>query len=142
MKVRSGSVLLLTAALSWTVLAQTQPPIRPGSWQATVKMSMPGMGDMPPTTQTTCVTPAMVKDPAGAVPKGPEGSDCKMDDYKFTGNTATYKMTCTKPAPMTIVGEMKYTGTEAYTGTLAMDMSGQKMTMSFDAKRVGECEAK
>ena len=103
---------------------------------------MPGMGEMPPMTQTQCVTPAMVKDPEGSVPKGPEGSDCKMSDYKFTANTATYKMTCTKPTPMTMIGEMKYSGTDAYTGTLTMDMSGQKMTMSFDAKRIGECETK
>ena len=45
MKVRSGSVLLLTFALSWTVLAQTQSPMRPGSWQVTMKMNMP-QGDM------------------------------------------------------------------------------------------------
>ena len=60
-----------------------------------------------------------------------------MSDYKFTANTATYKMTCTKPTPMTMLGEMKYSGTDAYTGTMTMDASGQKMTMSFDAKRMG-----
>ena len=40
------------------------------------------------------------------------------------------------------VGEMGYTGTDAYTGTMTMDASGQKMTMSFDAKRTGECPVK
>ena len=49
MKVRFSSIALLTIALSWTVLAQTQSPMRPGSWQVTMKMNMPGMGDMPPT---------------------------------------------------------------------------------------------
>ena len=75
-----------------------------------MKMNMPGMGDMPPMTQTQCVTPAMVKDPQGSVPKGPDGSDCKMSDYKFTANTATYTLSCTKPTPMTMHGEMKYSG--------------------------------
>jgi hypothetical protein len=28
-------------------------------------MNMPGMGEMPPMTQTQCVTPAMLKDPQG-----------------------------------------------------------------------------
>ena len=65
MKVRFSSIALLTLALSWTVLAQTQSPMRAGNWQVTMKMNMPGMGEMPPMTQTQCVTPAMVKDPAG-----------------------------------------------------------------------------
>jgi hypothetical protein len=142
MKVRMSSVALLAFALSWTVLAQTQSPMRPGAWQVTMKMNMPGIGDMPPMTQTQCVTPAMVKDPHGSIPKGPEGGDCKISDYKFTANTATYKLTCSTPTPMTMLGEMKYSGTDAYTGTMTMDANGQKMTMSFDAKRTGECAVK
>jgi hypothetical protein len=44
---------------------------------------------------------------------------------------------------MTMQGEKKYSGTDAYTGTMTMDAGGgQKMTMSFDAKRLGECAAK
>ena len=142
MKARFSTIALLSLVLSWTVLAQTQSPMRPGNWQVTMRMNMPGMGEMPPITQAQCVTPAMLKDPQGAVPKGPEGGDCKVSDYKFTASTATYKVTCTQPAAMTMIGEMKYTGTDAYTGTMTMDASGQKMTMAFDAKRTGECAVK
>jgi hypothetical protein len=142
MKVRYASVVLLALALSWTVLAQTQSPMRPGSWQVTMKMNMPGMGEMPPMTQTQCVTAAMLKDPQTAIPKGPDGGDCKVSDYKFTDSTATYKVTCTQPMAMTLLGEMKYSGTDAYTGTMTMDANGQKMTMAFDAKRTGECPVK
>ena len=80
MKARFSTIALLSLVLSWTVLAQTQSPMRPGNWQVTVKMNMPGMGEMPPMTQTQCVTAAMLKEPAGAVPKRPEGGDCKMRD--------------------------------------------------------------
>jgi Protein of unknown function (DUF3617) len=142
MKARVIPVALLTLALTWTVLAQTQSPMRPGNWQVTIKMNMPGMGDMPPMTQTQCVTAAMLKDPQGAIPKGPEGGDCKISDYKFTDNTATYKLSCTQPMAMTMLGEMKYSGTDAYTGTMTMDANGQKMAMNFDAKRLGECPTK
>ena len=142
MKARFSTIVLLCLALSWTVLAQTPSPMRAGSWQVTMRMNMPGMGEMPPMTHTQCVTPAMLKDPQGAIPKGPEGSDCKMSDYKLTANTATYKLTCTAPMPMTMLGEVKYSGTDAYTGTMTMDASGQKRTMNFDSKRVGECGAK
>lgn len=138
MNSRFSSIALLTVALSWTAFAQTQSPMRAGNWEVSVKMVMQGM-DMPPMKQTQCVTPAMLKDPQASVPKGPDGGDCKMSDYKLSSNTATYKMTCTQPMPMTMVGEMKYSGTDAYTGTVTMDSGGQKMTMSFDAKRIGEC---
>jgi hypothetical protein len=137
MNARLSTIALLTVALSWTALAQ-QSPMRAGNWEVTAKMNMAGM-EMPPTKNTTCVTAEMLKDPQSAIPKGPGGNDCKMSDYKMSGSTASYKMVCTKPQPMTMVGEMKYSGTDAYVGTIQMEMSGQKMTMNVDAKRVGDC---
>ena len=140
MKARLSSITLLALALSWTAVAQIQSPMREGNWEVTMKMSMPGMGmEMPPMKQTQCVTAAMIKDPQAALPKGPGGSDCKVSDYKFSANTASYKMTCTKPTPMTAVGEMKYSGTDAYTGMMTVDSGGQKMSMAYDAKRIGDC---
>jgi hypothetical protein len=140
MTIRFGSLALITLGLSLTLLAQTSP-MRPGNWQVTMKMSMPGIKmEMPPITTSHCVTADMVKDPQSAIPKGPNANnDCKVSDYRFTANTATYKMMCTKPTPMNAIGEMKYSGTDAYTGTMTMESQGQTMTMSYDAKRLGEC---
>ena len=138
MKVRLSSIALLTFALSWTALAQ-QLPMRAGNWEMTMKMSMPGM-EMPPMKHTQCITAEMLKDPQSAIPTGQQGkNDCKMSDYNLSGSTATYKMVCTKPQPMTMTGEMKYSGTDAYVGNVQMDMSGQKVTMAVDAKRLGDC---
>ena len=143
MRTRVSSVVLLTLALSWTALAQGSLPIREGNWSLTMKMSMEGMKmDMPPMTHTQCLTPAMVKDPQAALPKGPEGNDCKISDYKASPGSASYKMTCTKPTPMTAVAEMKFTGTDAYSGTMAMESQGHKMAMAIDAKRLGDCPTK
>ena len=114
MNARLSTIALLTVALSWTALAQ-QSPMRAGNWEVTAKMNMAGM-EMPPTKNTTCVTQEMLKDPQSAIPKGPGGNDCKMSDYKMSGSTASYKMVCTKPQPMTMVGEMKYSGTDAVRG--------------------------
>jgi hypothetical protein len=140
MNARFRSIVLLTLALSWTALAQDQSPMRPGNWEVTMKMSLPGMNmEMPPMKQTQCVTADMLKDPQSALPKGPNAGDCKVSNYKLTASTATYTMTCTKPMPMTAVGEMKYSGTDAYTGTITIDSGGQKMSMSYDAKRLGDC---
>jgi hypothetical protein len=128
--------VLLGLALSWTVLAQTSP-MREGNWEVTAKMSMPGM-DMPPMKSMQCITAAMLKDPAAAIPKGPGKGDCKMTNYKVSGNVATYTMTCTAP-PMTAEGEMRYSSSDAYTSTMKLDMSGQTMTIVSDGKRIGDC---
>ena len=137
MKSRMTVVALLSLALSWTVLGQGSAPMREGNWEVTMKMTMPGM-DMPPMKQTQCIMAAMIKDPAGSIPKGPGQGDCAITNYKLSGNTATYTMTCKAP-PMTAVGEMKYSGSDAYSGTLKMDMGGQTMTIVHDAKRIGDC---
>jgi hypothetical protein len=34
---------------------------------------------------------------------------------------------------------MKYSGTDAYTGTLKVNMSGQMMNITYDSKRIGDC---
>jgi hypothetical protein len=47
-------------------------------------------------------------------------------------------MTCAQP-PMTAVGDIQYAGTDAYTGTLKIDMAGQAVGISYDAKRIGDC---
>jgi hypothetical protein len=137
MKSHVTTVALLLLALSWGVLAQNASPMREGNWEITMKMAMPGM-EMPPMKQTQCVTAAMIKDPAGAIPKGPGQGDCEVTNYKFSGNSATYALTCKQP-PMTAVGEMTYSGSDAYTGTLKIEMGGQTMTVAHDAKRIGDC---
>ena len=144
--VRLVPLALLTLTLTWTVLAQAPGPMREGSWEVTMKMSMPGLPvDIPPMKQTQCVTAAMLKDPQAFLPtggppqaQGGRSDDCKLSDYKLAGSTATWKMTCTMPQPMTATGEIAYAG-DAYKGTMMVDMGAQKMTMSFDAKRVGDC---
>ena len=137
MKTRISSIALLTVALSWTALAQ-QSPMRAGNWEMTMTMSMQGM-NMPPMKTTKCVTAEQLKDPAAAVATGPNANECKVTNYNLQGSTATYSMTCAKPQPMTMTGELKYAGSDAYTGTVLMDMSGQKMSMGVDAKRLGDC---
>ena len=140
MKTRFSSVVLFVVGLSWAVTAQSSSPMREGNWEVSAKMNIPGMGEAPPMKQTQCVTAAMLKDPNSAMPKGP-GVDCKVTDYKLAANTATYKVTCTQPAPITALGEMKNAGSDSYTGTLTMNMGdGQTLALSIEGKRVGDCQ--
>ena len=147
MKGRSSSIVLLALALSWTALAQMTSPMREGNWEITMKMSMPGMPggrgmEMPPMKQTQCVTAEMVKDPQASLPKGPGGGDCKLSDYKVSGNTVSYTMTCTKPTAMTAAAQMTFSGPDAYTGTMTVDSNGMKMSTAYEGKRLGDCPTK
>lgn len=135
MRPRFSSLVLLTLSLSWTVLAQGQPPMREGNWEVSMKMGGMDTGAM---KQTQCITAAQIKDGPGGMPAGP-GSDCKLVDYKLLGNTATYKLSCTQPVPMNISGEMRYASADAYTGTVNIESSGMNMAFQVDAKRIGDC---
>jgi len=133
------------AILVGAVGAIAQSPVRPGRWEVTMQMQMAGSPvQMPEMKSTRCVTPEDAKDPARSLPSGPEGrggqkSDCKVSDYKMSGNTATWKMVCTSPQAMTSTNEMTFND-DSYTGTMKMDSPQGPMTMKLAGKRIGDCK--
>jgi hypothetical protein len=138
MKMRFRSAALLLLGTSWAVFAQGSSPMREGMWEINSKLVIPGMGEAPPMKHQQCVTAAMIKDPQSALPKM-DNNDCKISDFKLEADTATYTMTCTQPTAVTATGEIKYSGSDAYTGTLKLDGAGQAFMLSYDAKRIGDC---
>jgi hypothetical protein len=143
MKITTFVAIAMLAILTAGAIAQS--PIRPGRWETTMQMQMAGSPiQMPEMKGTRCVTPEDAKDPSKSMPTGPEGrgnqkSDCKMSDYKVSGNTATWKMVCTTPQAMTTTGEMTFTD-DSYTGTMKMDSPQGPMTMKLAGKRLGDCK--
>ena len=137
--------VLATVVLVAAATALAQGPIRPGRWEVTMQMQMAGSPiQMPEMKTTRCVTPEEAKDPSKSLPSGPQGrggqnSDCKMADYKVSGNTATWKMVCTMPQAMTTTGEMTFND-DSYTGTMKADMAQGQMTMKMAGKRLGDCK--
>jgi hypothetical protein len=140
---KTMSIVALVLAGAAAVLAQS--PVRPGRWEVTMQMQMAGSPiQMPEMKSTRCVTPEDAKDPSRSLPSGPEGrggakSDCKMADYKVSGNTAAWKMVCTQPQAMTSTGEMTFTD-DSYNGTMKMDSPQGAMTMKLAGKRIGDCK--
>jgi hypothetical protein len=97
---------------------------------------------MPEMKTVQCITPEQVKDPASALPRGPQDGrgdqDCKVSDYKVSGNTVTWQMACTTPQPMTSTGEMTFTD-DTYAGTMNMKSPQGDMSMKIAGKRLGDC---
>lgn len=135
--------LALVAMLAAAAAVVAQTPIRPGRWEVTMQMQMPNMPmQMPEMKTTQCVTPEQVKDPSSALPSGPQGrganQDCKVSNYKVSGNKVTWQMACSNPQPMTSTGEMTFTD-NAYNGTMKMNSPQGDMTMKLAGKRLGDC---
>jgi hypothetical protein len=136
---------VVIATLVCAVVTFAQSPVRPGRWEVTMQMQMPGAPvQMPEMKTTQCVTPEDAKDPTRSLPNGPQGrggpkNDCKMEDYKTSGNTATWKMVCTSPQAMTSTGEMTFTD-DSYNGTMKIDAAQGQMTMKMAGKRLGDCK--
>jgi Protein of unknown function (DUF3617) len=136
MKIQLSTVMLMLG-LSWSVMAQDSSPMREGMWEINSKLNIPGMGDGVPMKHQQCITAAMIKDPQAAIPK--MGNDCKVSNYRLAANTATYTLTCTNPTDIVGNGEIKYAGPDSYTGTLTLGAQGASYTLTYEAKRTGDC---
>ncbi len=132
------SALLVCGAAATVVLA-AQNPMRPGNWEVTMKMSMPGM-TMPEMKSTQCITAEqLAKDPATGLPRGAAAQkDCTVSDYKTTGNVVSWKMACVGQMAMTGTGELTFKG-DTYEGAIKMTTGQGEMTMHMAGKRAGDC---
>jgi len=137
MRSRMTPSLLLVLTLSWTAMAQSSSPMREGLWEVNSTLNIPGMGEAPPMKHQQCITAAQIKDPEAALPK--MDNNCRISNYKLNGSTATYTLTCTQPTEVTASGEIKYSGSDAYTGTLTLDSGGTTFGLTYEAHRVGDC---
>ena len=130
--------------LSFAVIcsdAAAQSPMRPGNWEVTMEMDMPGMPmKMPPMKTTRCVTQQEIDSPNRGLPSGPQKNpnDCKITDYKQSGNTVSWNVACAGQQPMTGSGELRFNG-DAYDGIIKMMMNQQQMAMKMAGKRLGDC---
>jgi len=141
MRSRRTMTVAFCALVVTPLLSQGQ--MRPGRWEVTTQMDMPGMPmKMPATTTTSCVTPEQAKTPGNTVGnpagRGRGNSNCKTSDYKIDGNKVTWKMACTGADAMTGEGEMVFNG-DSYTGKMAMSMAQGQMTLQYSGKRIGDC---
>jgi hypothetical protein len=131
------SMLALSLMSSASALAAGSDEL----WEVTTKMEMPGMPfAMPAQTRNICMEKDHAKDPNYAVPKNRD-QDCKMGDFKVSGNKSSWKMKCEGKHPMTGEGEMTR-GDSTYSGKTLLHSDGGDMKMVYEGKRVGTCQAK
>jgi hypothetical protein len=135
-KIFTFSVLcmLLAALPAWGL------DLKPGKYEITAKVEMPGMpGGMPTQTTTQCLNE---QNPVPDSSTGAQG--CKITDMKTKGNTVTYTMECNQQGMKTkSTGEITYNG-DSFEGTTQTTMGpaagGMTVTTVVKGKRIGKCE--
>ncbi len=135
------TMALITVLAAPALAADAKPNMKPGQWETTVQMEMPGMPmAMPPQTSSSCLTEKDMV-PGAAQP----GQECKVTKQKLTGDTLEWSVECKDKsgAVSTMVGKGTYKG-ETFTGTMQMTMSHGGAPMQMNAKmtgkRVGDCK--
>lgn len=133
--VRAAAIGAVMSVLSVVTAEAQQPGAQGETWEQTMQMSMLGM-NMPAQTATVC----QVKSAERTAPKMDDG--CTMTDLQNSGSRTAFKVTCTKPEPMTGTGEFVYDTQNSYSGTMTMKSSDGTMVMKMAGKRIGAaCDA-
>lgn len=130
----AGVLTLVAVAVAQTVI------LRPGQYEMTVEMNMPGGVKMDPLKQTDCITSDDLKDFTKAFQEPDFAKSCKVSGYTATGSKVTFNTDCTEDGTrMTGKTEMNFTA-ESFTGqTTTKDAEGNVMTLKMSGKRIGEC---
>ncbi len=135
-----AALIALAAGCVATAHAADGPHMRPGLWETTVHMEMPGMPmAMPPMTTRRCVTKEAL------VPHSQQpGQTCKVLDHDVSGNTVTWHVQChTNGRTMHGAGKITYAG-DSFKGKIDMTMEGgpggtQHIVQTMTSHRIGKC---
>ncbi len=129
--------LLAGASLSLPSTAPAAEMIKPGLWEITTIMEIPGMPfQSPPQTVRHCVTPQEAKEPEKSLPID---KDCKIIDIRSSANTINWKVECAGQMAGKGEGEIAYKGDATYEGKTKIQTQGMTFNMKHKGKRVGEC---
>ncbi|HUO44688.1 MAG TPA: DUF3617 family protein [Burkholderiales bacterium] len=137
------SAILATALIACPVAASAAG-MQPGLWEITTSMEMSGVGmQLPATTIKHCYKPSDVADAKNIVPGDPQDKQCRVSDVSESGNTVSWKMSCSGRQKMNGNGTITY-GSNSYSGVTQMsvvDGSGMAMNMTqkYNGKRLGDC---
>lgn len=138
---KTMSLLVLLALTAAPALAG-ENPMKPGMWEITTQMDMPGMPyKMPPMTFKRCVTPEMLAQNNGlGEQKSPPGTHCERTKMNVSGNRAEWGVSCTGKNNMSGHGTVTWDSPNAYHGEthLTMDMNGHatNVTQVMSGRRI------
>jgi hypothetical protein len=109
--------------------------MKPGEYEYTVRMEMPGMPvAMPAQTSRQCVTQAEVE--GGRQFGIRQDPDCQVKNLKHGAGKASFDVACGNGT--TGRAEYTYDG-NGMNGKTTMNMDGNRMVVHLSARRLGDC---
>lgn len=136
MSKRVWSGLAVVFILSFPTAALAAEMMKPGLWEISASIEMPGLPFQPPLqTMRHCYTAEDVKsEPV------PADENCRVTDFKSSGNKITWKLECKGEMAGKGEGEIVFQGDSAYEGKATIQAQGMSMTTKYKVKRLGECK--
>lgn len=136
-KAWSVMLVVLTLLVEPPFVSSAQGP--DDLWEITTKVEMAGMPmAIPPQTSQVCVRKGGRDEEL--VPR--DNKECKVLEFRQSGNKTTFRIICEGENKMTGTGEFEHAG-NSYRGTMrmqgAVDGRPMNMTQTFSGKRVGAC---
>jgi hypothetical protein len=105
-------------------------------WETTSQPSMEGIPmQMPATTVKACAAKDS-KEPPGA---STSQRNCQSSNFSKSGDKVTWDVACSNPT-MKGTGEIVYTGTDAYSGSIRLKSDEAAMTIKLTGRKIGECD--
>lgn len=127
------AIILIALGASLLALGASSQAGSGSRFRVTSKMEMAGFS-MPGQTHEVCGP----KD-GSAQSLVPKQDNCRVENYRASGNKVTFDMICTGKDAMTGSGELEMLGAAGYRGKMRATVEGQQMLMSFEGKRIGDC---
>jgi len=132
------ALALAVLAVPSAVRAGEKTKMQPGQWEISAQVEAPGVGTLPPTTQSECLSQQDVDaDPVPSVDRGA----CRATDVQRQGDKVTWNLACTGAMPGQGKGEIVYRSATAYDGWMTFETGGTTVKTTVRARRVGDCSA-
>jgi hypothetical protein len=126
----------MTVAATPLAALAADSTMKPGLYDYTVKMEIPGMPfQMPPQNFQNCLKQEDVD--KGRQYRDEKNKDCDVKNMKQSAGKASFDLACKDGT----TGTAEYTFTDtSMTGKTVMTKDGTPMTMNMTAKRSGDCK--
>jgi hypothetical protein len=137
--------LLIAVAALVPAVAFAEPKMQAGQYTVTITVEMNGR-QMPPRTTSHCATREHVGDAKSFLKAMQQDKSCQIDNFKMSGSTASFDMTCTDRGQAKGHVDATFTG-KGVDSTMTMSMAnpktGEQMTMKMltHSERTGDCPA-
>jgi len=129
--IAAGSLLALVATAAWAQLA-----LRPGKYNVTMQMALPGSPLSNTQEDTDCLSPEDAKDLVKAMLRELSSeSSCSASNVKTTGNKLTFDAACTMQGNVVSAStELTINSETSYVAVMKVNAAGMNTAMTITGK--------